>query len=39
MTAIKIAPMSARFRIALCPPVSACVRAVTSAAPIAGPNQ
>ena len=34
MTTIKIAPMSARFRIALSPPVSDCVSAVTMTAPI-----
>ncbi len=39
MTTIKIAPMSARFRIALSPPVSDCVSAVTMTAPSAGPYQ
>ena len=39
MTAIRIAPMSARFRTALSPPVSDCVSAVTMTAPSAGPYQ
>jgi len=39
MTAIRIAPMRARFRTALSPPVSDWVSAVTMTAPSAGPYQ
>ena len=39
MTTIKIAPISARFRIALSPPVRDWVREVTMTAPRAGPYQ